>query len=258
MRLDTPNARVPVLHVAGTNGKGSVSAMVVPRADVERPRHGPLHVASSGASRRALRGERPARRPRGARRGAGPGEGHRSAPAVGGHADRRADVLRSDDGGWVRSCSAQARADLAVVEVGLGGRFDATNVVAPLVTAITSVDFDHQAQLGDDAGGDCRRKGRHDQAWRAAWSSGRCAAEARAVVDDTARALGAPVVRRASKTSASSDRRDGGHFQVTVTTPTRRVRSASTGAGRPSSGGQRGRRGASARGRRDAWRAGDR
>ena len=39
--------------------------------------------------------------------------------------------------------------DIAVLEVGLGGRLDATNVVMPIAAAITSIDFDHQAQLGD-------------------------------------------------------------------------------------------------------------
>ncbi|HEX6123726.1 MAG TPA: hypothetical protein VFY89_11225, partial [Ktedonobacterales bacterium] len=38
---------------------------------------------------------------------------------------------------------------LAVVEVGLGGRLDATNVVAPLVTAITSISYDHMHVLGE-------------------------------------------------------------------------------------------------------------
>ena len=42
-----------------------------------------------------------------------------------------------------------ARVDAAVLEVGLGGRLDATNVVTPVATAIVSIDFDHQAQLGD-------------------------------------------------------------------------------------------------------------
>jgi dihydrofolate synthase / folylpolyglutamate synthase len=37
---------------------------------------------------------------------------------------------------------------IAVLEVGLGGRLDATNVVTPLVAAITSIGLDHQAQLG--------------------------------------------------------------------------------------------------------------
>lgn len=38
--------------------------------------------------------------------------------------------------------------DIAVLEVGLGGRLDATNVSAPLVSAIVSVDFDHEQYLG--------------------------------------------------------------------------------------------------------------
>ena len=42
-----------------------------------------------------------------------------------------------------------ARVELAVLEVGLGGRLDATNIVTPIATAITSIDFDHQEQLGD-------------------------------------------------------------------------------------------------------------
>ncbi len=42
----------------------------------------------------------------------------------------------------------QAEVDVAVVEVGLGGRFDATNVLTPEVTAITSIAFDHERHLG--------------------------------------------------------------------------------------------------------------
>lgn len=38
--------------------------------------------------------------------------------------------------------------ETAVIETGLGGRLDATNVIEPLVTAITPIDFDHEAYLG--------------------------------------------------------------------------------------------------------------
>ena len=41
------------------------------------------------------------------------------------------------------------RVDIAIVEVGLGGRFDSTNVCRPLVSVITSIGLDHTAQLGD-------------------------------------------------------------------------------------------------------------
>ena len=44
---------------------------------------------------------------------------------------------------------ADAQVDWAVMEVGLGGRLDSTNVCQPMVTAITSISYDHTAQLGN-------------------------------------------------------------------------------------------------------------
>jgi dihydrofolate synthase / folylpolyglutamate synthase len=43
---------------------------------------------------------------------------------------------------------AEAKVDLAVVETGMGGRLDSTNVLKPEVCAITSISFDHMSQLG--------------------------------------------------------------------------------------------------------------
>ena len=40
-------------------------------------------------------------------------------------------------------------ADYLILEVGLGGRLDATNVITPALSAITPVSFDHQDFLGD-------------------------------------------------------------------------------------------------------------
>jgi dihydrofolate synthase/folylpolyglutamate synthase len=52
-----------------------------------------------------------------------------------------------------------AKVDLAVVEVGIGGRLDATNVIPlPKVTAITGVAFDHQDKLGDTLDAIAREK----------------------------------------------------------------------------------------------------
>ena len=42
--------------------------------------------------------------------------------------------------------------DLVVLETGLGGRLDATNVVQPLVSILTSIDMDHQKWLGNTLG----------------------------------------------------------------------------------------------------------
>jgi len=47
---------------------------------------------------------------------------------------------------------AESRVDLAILEVGLGGRLDATNSVRPLVAAIAPVSFDHQQYLGTTLG----------------------------------------------------------------------------------------------------------
>jgi dihydrofolate synthase/folylpolyglutamate synthase len=52
----------------------------------------------------------------------------------------------------------RARVDVAVLEVGLGGRFDATNVVTPAVAAITSIDLDHTDLLGPTLEGIAREK----------------------------------------------------------------------------------------------------
>ncbi|WP_426475505.1 bifunctional folylpolyglutamate synthase/dihydrofolate synthase [Chryseobacterium balustinum] len=44
---------------------------------------------------------------------------------------------------------AQQKVDIAIIEVGLGGRLDSTNIIKPLVSAITNVQLDHQNILGD-------------------------------------------------------------------------------------------------------------
>lgn len=44
---------------------------------------------------------------------------------------------------------ADEQADIAVIEVGLGGRLDSTNIITPLASVITNISFDHMALLGD-------------------------------------------------------------------------------------------------------------
>ena len=44
---------------------------------------------------------------------------------------------------------AEEKVDIAVLEVGLGGRLDATNIVSPMVSVITDIALDHQEYLGD-------------------------------------------------------------------------------------------------------------
>lgn len=54
---------------------------------------------------------------------------------------------------------AEAKVDVAVVEVGLGGRLDATNVLEPACSAVTSIGWDHQEYLGDTLGAIALEKG---------------------------------------------------------------------------------------------------
>ncbi len=53
---------------------------------------------------------------------------------------------------------AEENVDLAILEVGLGGRLDATNVCQPLVAVITNVSLDHTEQLGSTLESICREK----------------------------------------------------------------------------------------------------
>ena len=145
--LDLPHTKYPVIHLAGTNGKGSVAAMVSHALTVAGRRTGrytsPHLVALE--ERFALNGRAVAASDLDRAL-------HRVRGAVATLMERGAlDVEPT----YFEITTAAAfeifcdqRVDIAVVEVGLGGRLDATNVVAPAVTAITSIDLDHEAHLG--------------------------------------------------------------------------------------------------------------
>ncbi len=53
---------------------------------------------------------------------------------------------------------ARERVEIAVLEVGMGGRLDATNVVEPLVSVIADISLDHQKFLGNTVGEIAREK----------------------------------------------------------------------------------------------------
>jgi dihydrofolate synthase/folylpolyglutamate synthase len=76
--------------------------------------------------------------------------------------------------------------DVAVIEVGLGGRLDATNVITPLVSVITSIDLDHEEYLGDRVESVAAEKCGIIKA-AVPVVVGKVPAEAKAVVDETAR-----------------------------------------------------------------------
>ncbi len=87
---------------------------------------------------------------------------------------------------------ARRRVELAVVEVGLGGRFDSTNVCTPLVSVITSISLDHTQQLGPTVAAIAREKAGIIKPGRPV-VSGATMPAARAVIADVARSAGAPL-----------------------------------------------------------------
>ena len=144
-RLGHPENRMPpVLHVAGTNGKGSTIAFS--RAILEAAGKS-VHVHTSPHLVRWHE------RFRLGRPGGGVLAGDREladaiarvADANGGEPITIFEILT----GAMFVLFSENPADYALVEVGLGGRFDATNVIdAPLAAIIANISIDHQQQLG--------------------------------------------------------------------------------------------------------------
>ena len=89
---------------------------------------------------------------------------------------------------------AEARCDMTVLEVGLGGRLDATNVVTPELCVITPVDFDHEAWLGRSLEAIAGEKAGILKPHVAAVVA-RQRPEAAAVIDERAAKLSVPVSR---------------------------------------------------------------
>ncbi|OFW13910.1 MAG: hypothetical protein A3F70_01995 [Acidobacteria bacterium RIFCSPLOWO2_12_FULL_67_14] len=146
--LGHPERTFTSLHVAGTNGKGSVTAMVhaaLVAGGVRAARYVSPHLVD--LTERFVIGRTPVSRKE--------------------LADAAADVLDCADAlhaagdlpvfpTFFEATTAiafelfrRARVEAAVIEVGLGGRFDSTSVVPAPVGAITSIGLDHQELLGE-------------------------------------------------------------------------------------------------------------
>jgi len=91
-------------------------------------------------------------------------------------------------------CFAGAQVDVAVVEVGLGGRLDSTNIIVPKVSVITRVSIDHVHQLGPDLAGIAREKAGIIKAGVPLVLAPQTP-EAEAAIDQAARDADTPVIR---------------------------------------------------------------
>ena len=84
------------------------------------------------------------------------------------------------------------RVDLAIMETGLGGRLDATNLIIPLVSVLTSIDLDHQKILGDSRAKIAREKAGIIKPGVPVVSIAQTA-DVQEVIDEVAASLGSPV-----------------------------------------------------------------
>ena len=146
-RLGRPDRTFKSVHVAGTNGKGSVTAMVdaaLRAAGHRTARYTSPHLTD--LSERFVIGGRPV--------------AHDTLVCAVATVRDVVESLRFDGTLGVQptffevttaaafELFRRAEVEIAVLEVGLGGRLDATNIVSPVVTAITSIALDHQLYLG--------------------------------------------------------------------------------------------------------------
>jgi dihydrofolate synthase / folylpolyglutamate synthase len=146
--LGNPQLKVPVIHIAGTNGKGSVAAMVdaiLREAGWRTGLYTSPHLVRLGervqVNRDPLTNDELAAYVRELRE------------LVDQLVGRNGESARPSYFEFVTAAAflhfARMKCDIAVVEVGMGGRLDATNVVDPTVSVITSIGLDHTEFLGN-------------------------------------------------------------------------------------------------------------
>jgi dihydrofolate synthase/folylpolyglutamate synthase len=138
--LRSPQRRFAALHIAGTNGKGSTAAVAEAVLRAKGLRVGKFtspHLVDF--RERMVVDGRPI-----------------PASVITEFVDRWTPLVEEVGATFFEATTAMAfdwfkrsEADVAVIEVGLGGRLDATNVIMPRAAGVTSIGYDHTEYLGD-------------------------------------------------------------------------------------------------------------
>jgi dihydrofolate synthase/folylpolyglutamate synthase len=152
VRMGDPQRRFPAVLIAGTNGKGSTSAFLAAIAQAAGYRTGLYTSPHLEFVEERLRIDG---------RMIEPGRFGRILEDLVGLAERETGVPPTYFEAVTLAAFqwfAEERVDLAVVEVGLGGRLDATNLCDPILSLITPIGFDHQEYLGDTLAAIAREK----------------------------------------------------------------------------------------------------
>ncbi len=142
--MGNPENRYPIIHVAGTKGKGSVCAMCVAMLQAAGYKIG-LYTSphmQDFRERFQINGQLISQ--------------EQLAQLV---FDLKPKFAQVEGLSWFEATTALAfeyfareKVDIAVIEVGLGGTLDSTNIVQPIVSVIASLSFDHIAVLGNTIG----------------------------------------------------------------------------------------------------------
>ncbi len=138
--LGNPQNRFRSIHVAGTNGKGSVSHMLAAICQAAGLKTG-LYISphyKDFRERIKVDGQYIPQR------------------KVVEFVENNLEQIETIQPSFFELCVAMAfdhfareQVDVAIIEVGLGGRLDSTNVITPLLSVITNISYDHQNLLGD-------------------------------------------------------------------------------------------------------------
>ncbi len=145
--MNHPERNYPIIHVAGTNGKGSVCAIlenIYRNNNYKTGLYTSPHLVYQGervqVNRKILDQESVLKYIR----------------EIKADADRLAEIDPDDHPSFFEFMTAMAflhfnrsNVDIGIIETGLGGRLDATNIVKPEISIITSISLDHCEQLGD-------------------------------------------------------------------------------------------------------------
>lgn len=204
--LGDPHRAYPTIHVGGTSGKGSTATMISAALQASGKRTG-LHTKPhlhSMTERAAIDGVAI--------------EPQRFAELLDG-ALSAIERTVTEFGrptyyetllGLTFAYFAQERVDVAVIEVGLGGRLDGTNVLVPVVAAITSVGYDHIEVLGGTIEAIALEKAGIAKSG-VPLVIGPVPAAAREVIERYATEIGAPVVHASDVVRMEVERSDASH-----------------------------------------------
>lgn len=184
--LGSPEQKCPAIHVAGTNGKGSVCTMVrsiMTEAGYKTGLYTSPHLSSVRERFRI--------------------DDHyiseddftRLMEKIRGALKERTITYFECATALAFSWFAEQHCDLVIIETGLGGRLDATNVLKPLISVITTISLDHEQYLGDSLESVAYEKAGIIKE-KTPVISGVLANGPRAVIEETCRARQAPLFTR--------------------------------------------------------------